>query len=523
MKKIAYLTVMLAGGMLVYGCHKSRPYYNNALQTAHHAPAQAMPDARDSNTETYDHFVDNPYRNVHSHPLSTFAADVDTVSYSNIRRFLNQGELPPPGAVRVEEMINYFPYDYPSPDANRPYSLTTEIAQAPWKPDHLLLRIGLQATPIKLDRAPPVNLVFLLDVSGSMSAPNKLPLLQRALRLVVEQLDEKDRVAMVVYAGSSGVVLRPTAGNQRAKILAAIDRLEAGGSTNGASGIQLAYALADEYRRPGTQSRVILATDGDFNVGTTSQSELIRLIETKRASGTFLTVLGFGMGNYKDSTLEKLANHGNGNYSYIDTIAEARKVLVQELGATLVTIAQDVKLQVEFNPKRVSSYRLIGYENRMLQAQDFKDDSKDAGDMGAGHSVTALYEIVPSTIDTSSAAPIPLKYQKTTSTLVPAPAGELLTIKTRFKIPGKKTSTAWEQPVTAEQIPTVAQSSRDFRFAAAVAAFGMLLRNPPMRAKLHSKMVHNLAEQGRGADPNGYRREFLGLVANARKLIDEKI
>ena len=469
-------------------------------------------------TESYDHIEDNPFLDATLHPLSTFASDVDTASYSNVRRFLEQEQMPPPGAVRIEELINYFSYDYAKPAADRPYSLTTEVGPAPWRPEHMLLHVGLMTRPIAAHEAPPMNLVFLLDVSGSMSSANKLPLLQRAMGLLVEQLDEDDRVSIVVYAGSSGVVLAPTAGSDRHRIMNAIHSLGAGGSTNGAQGIHLAYRLAEEAAIPGGVNRVILATDGDFNVGTTNQSELVRLIEGKRARGVSLSVLGLGMGNYKDSTLEKLADHGNGNYGYIDSIEEARKLLVHEMGATLVTVAQDVKLQVEFNPAEVAAYRLIGYENRLLRPEDFADDRKDAGDMGAGHSVTALYEIVPVGVASPARRGPELRYQAP-APLAPGGDGELLTVKTRYKLPGEADSVGFAVTVpTSQRVGALQQTSSDFRFSAAVAAFGMLLRDSPHAGQASYDLVDRLARGALGQDAGGYRRGFLGLLQSARTL-----
>ena len=480
------------------------------------APAPARQEERGRfNTETYDRIQENPFLAAAKTPLSTFAIDVDTASYSNMRRFLTQGQLPPAGAVRIEELINYFTYAYPQPTGQVPFSTTAEVSDCPWNKNHRLVHIGLQGRRIAKKQMPPRNLVFLLDVSGSMSSPNKLPLLQAALRLLVGQLTEQDRVAMVVYAGSSGLVLPSTPGNQGDKILSALGRLQAGGSTNGGAGIQLAYKVARQSFRQGGINRVILATDGDFNVGNTSQSGLVRLIEKERQSGVFLTVLGFGMGNYKDSTMEKLANKGNGNYAYIDTINEARKVLVNEAGATLVTIAKDVKIQVEFNPARVSAYRLIGYENRLLRARDFKDDKKDAGEIGAGHSVTALYEVVPAGVTATKAGTVdPLKYQKP-SLSAAAASGELLTLKLRYKKPDGDRSALLTTAVKDDQ---QAAASTSLRFSSAVAAYGMLLRGSRHKGDASFAMVKKLAGGSLGKDQHGYRAEFLKLVDKAAEL-----
>ena len=473
------------------------------------------------NTETYDRIHENAFLAAAKSPLSTFSIDVDTASYSNMRRFLTQGQLPPPGAVRIEELINYFTYAYSQPRAGVPFSTTAEVSACPWNPSHRLVHIGLQGRRIAKKQMPPRNLVFLLDVSGSMSNPNKLPLLKAALRLLVSQLTEQDRVAMVVYAGSSGLVLPSTTGDNKDKILSALGRLQAGGSTNGGAGIQLAYKVARKHFRQGGINRVILATDGDFNVGNTSQSGLVRLIEKERQSGVFLTVLGFGMGNYKDSTMEKLADKGNGNYAYVDSLAEARKVLVNEAGATLVTIAKDVKIQVEFNPARVSAYRLIGYENRMLRARDFNDDKKDAGEIGAGHSVTALYEVVPAGVKSPQAGTVdPLKYQKPALSAASA-SGELLTLKLRYKKPAGSVSKLISTTVRDDQQARTG-ASQSLRFSSAVAAFGMLLRGSKHKGQASFAMVKKLASGSLGPDKHGYRAEFLKLVDRAASLADKQ-
>ncbi|HEY0253804.1 MAG TPA: von Willebrand factor type A domain-containing protein, partial [Kofleriaceae bacterium] len=384
------------------------------------------------NTEAYARVDENTFQTVAQHPLSTFGADVDTASYANTRRYLKLNQLPPKDAVRLEEMINYFHYDLPAPAKDQPFSITTEVGQSPFNPKYQLVRIGLATAAIDDAKVPPRNLTFLIDVSGSMNEPNKLPLLVSSLSLLVEQLRPEDKIAMVVYAGNSGLVLPPTSGREKSAIRGALSRLEAGGSTNGSAGIQLAYETAQKNFVKGGINRVILCTDGDFNVGTTNEGDLTRLIEEKREHGVFLTVLGFGMGNLKDTTMEKLADRGNGNYAYIDSIQEARKVLVKQAGATLVTVAKDVKLQLEFNPAQVAGYRLVGYEKRMLEDKDFNDDKKDSGDIGAGHTVTAMYEIIPAGQDVPAAKVDALKYQKTST----APAGatdELMTVKIRYK------------------------------------------------------------------------------------------
>jgi Ca-activated chloride channel family protein len=404
------------------------------------------------NTEAYDRIFENPYQLALQNPLSTFSIDVDTASYSNSRRFLNEGKLPPKDAVRIEEFLNYFTYNYPEPRDAHPIALTADVAQCPWNAKHQLVRIGLQGKRIAAEDMPPRNLVFLVDTSGSMDAPNRLPLLKQALSLLTRQLTAKDRVAIVAYAGYAGMVLDSTPGNQHEKILAAINSLHASGSTNGGEGIVMAYRLAQQHFIKGGANRVILGTDGDFNVGVTSQGELIRLIEAKRDTGVFLSVLGFGMGNYKDSTLEKLAQHGNGQHAYIDSFAEAKKVFVEDL-ANLVPIAKDVKIQVEFNPACVQAYRLIGYENRLLKAQDFNDDKKDAGDMGAGHTVTALYEIVPPGVEIAIPKVDPLKYQKKGQAAPAANGPELLTVKVRYIPPEETKSRLLALPVNNDQRP----------------------------------------------------------------------
>lgn len=469
------------------------------------------------NTEAYDRIYENEFRDVKREPLSTFSVDVDTAAYSNLRRFLNNGQLPPKDAIRIEELVNYFTYDYKAPTGEDPFAVETEISVAPWNQEHRLLHIGIVGKKIAPDKIPPRNLVFLLDVSGSMFAQNKLPLLQRSLKLLVNQLGERDKVAIVVYAGASGLVLPATRGDQKPMIREAIDRLRAGGSTNGGEGIKLAYDIASKNFIRGGINRVILATDGDFNVGVTNQGDLIRLIEKRRRSGVFLTVLGFGMGNYKDSTMEKLADKGNGNYAYIDNFAEARKVLVNEAGSTLITIAKDVKLQLEFNPKYVAAYRLIGYENRVLKNEDFNDDKKDAGEIGAGHTVTALYEIVPTGTPINSGSVDPLKYQGTGKLTRAASGGEMLTLKIRYKQPTGDKSKLLVFPVQ-NRVREVGECSDNFRFSAAVAAFGMVLRESQHKGKADFKMVRGLAEKARGADRHGYRSEFIRLIHLAEGL-----
>jgi len=479
--------------------------------------AKELPLIEGSSTESYDHIRENPFLLVTDSPLSTFSIDVDTASYANVRRFLNNGQLPPPGAIRIEEMINYFDYQYPQPGGEHPFSVTVEVAECPWNGAHRLARIGLKGYEIPANERPPANLVFLIDVSGSMDQPNKLPLLQEALKMMVTQLTAQDQVAMIVYAGATGLALPPTSCRNRGAIVAAIDHLKAGGSTNGGAGIQLAYDTAiSQFIESGVNS-VVLATDGDFNVGVTSQDQLVGLIEEKAKSGVFLSVLGFGMGNLKDSTLEKLADKGNGNYAYIDTIEEAQKVLVDQVGGTLVTIAKDVKIQVEFNPAEVAAYRLIGYENRMLAAQDFNDDKKDAGEIGAGHTVTAFYEIVPAgqAIDVPSVDP--LKYQTPTEVSDSADSGELMTVKLRYKEPDGDISKLLAVPVSDTGL-TLDRSSDDFAFAAAVAGFGLVLRKSEHTQDFAYSDVIELASTAVGDDPSGYRAQFVELVRAAMAL-----
>ena len=469
------------------------------------------------NTEAYDHIVDNPFLLARQNPLSTFSIDVDTASYANMRRFLNQGQLPPAGAVRIEELINYFPYRYAPPTDEKPFAVHVEIASCPWNPEHRLARIGLKGRDIDMTQRPLSNLVFLLDVSGSMMDSNKLPLLKEAMKMLVHKLTENDRVAIAVYAGSEGLALPPTSCDKKEVILTAFDNLQAGGSTNAGSGIKLAYDVAIQNFIPKGTNRVILATDGDFNVGITNQSDLISLIEEKAKSKVFLSVLGFGMGNYKDSTLEKLADKGNGNYAYIDTLNEAKKVLVEQLTGTLITIAKDVKIQIEFNPAQVSAYRLIGYENRLLRAEDFKDDTKDAGEIGAGHTVTALYEIVPVGKEIAIPDVDPLKYQQPKEASVSAQSDDLFTLKLRYKQPEGDASVPMEFVIKDDR-QTIEQSSGDMKFASSVAAFGMILRGSKHKGKASFEMVSRFAQEGRGQDPEGYRAEFIGLIEKAKAL-----
>ena len=465
------------------------------------------------NTEAYDRIDENGYRRVAEHPLSTFSIDVDTASYANVRRFLNDRSLPPADAVRIEELINYFHFAYPQPRGGEPFSVTTELAACPWNSKHRLALVGLQTRAIDSERTPPRNLVFLLDVSGSMESPDKLPLVKTAMRMLADTLTARDRVAIVVYAGASGLALPSTPGDRKIAIKQAIEELSAGGSTNGAEGIRLAYDTAAAQFIKGGINRVILATDGDFNVGVTNQGDLTRLIETERSRGIFLSVLGVGTGNLKDSTMEKLADRGNGNYAYLDSAMEARRVLIAEAGATLVTVAKDVKIQVEFNPKVVGAYRLIGYENRLLANEDFNDDKKDAGDIGAGHAVTALYEIVAPGEDLDAPAVDPLKYQRP-APLAASRSEELMNVKLRYKEPAGEAS----KLISIVVHNRITEPSANLGFASAVAEFGLLLRNSEHRGQATWASARALGEQHRGDDPDGYRAEFLRLLDIASRL-----
>jgi Ca-activated chloride channel family protein len=469
------------------------------------------------NTEEYSRIYENVFLPALTNPLSTFSIDVDTASYANIRRFINDGRFPYQDAVRIEEMINYFSYPYPAPKQDLPFAVYTEISTCPWNPKHRLIHLGLQGKKMKFAELPASNLVFLLDVSGSMRPANKLPLLQQAFKLLVKELSPRDRVAVVVYAGAAGVVLPSTSAGQKATISAAIERLQAGGSTAGGAGIRLAYKIAEENFMPDGNNRVILATDGDFNVGVSSTSELVRMIEAKRKKGVFLTVLGLGMGNYKDGRMEQLADKGNGNYHYIDNLMEAKKVFIDDMRGTLFTIAKDVKLQLEFNPAKVKAYRLIGYENRMLKKEDFADDTKDAGELGAGHTVTALYEIIPYGSDEAIPGGDELKYQQTRIDPAAFKSRELLTAKLRYKDPNGEHSKLIQQSLN-DQAVDLAEASRSFKFSAAVAAFGMLLRDSEFKGNATYTSILQLARAGKGDDFHGYRAEFIQLVEKARLL-----
>ena len=503
-----------------------------ATSVATRESQEAEPPSRyreDYNTATYDHVSENPFLSAATNPLSTFSIDVDTASYSNIRRFINSGSLPPKDAVRIEEMINYFSYDYREPEGDKPFSIDLDATACPWDASHRLLRIGLKGREVANEKRPASNFVFLLDVSGSMMPAERLPLIKQAMRLLVEKLSERDRVAIVIYAGGSGLALPSTPGDRKETILRALEELKAGGSTNGADGIQLAYRTAAENFIKGGVNRVILATDGDFNIGVTNQGDLVRLIEAKAKSGVFLSVLGVGTDNLKDSTMQKLADKGNGNYAYLDSLEEARKVLVQQVNATLMTIAKDVKIQVEFNPARVASYRLIGYEKRMLRKEDFNNDKVDAGEIGAGHTVTALYEIVPAgsgAADPAASVPPvdPLKYQSpnpaavaTTQVDPKQQSQEMVTVKLRHKKPDGESSELIERSFV-DNGSKFEDAAPDLKFAAAVAEFGMILRDSPHKGKATIASVIEWAREGRGRDTAGYRAGFIELARKAQTL-----
>ncbi|QQO10034.1 vWA domain-containing protein [Breznakiella homolactica] len=472
------------------------------------------------NTEGFDHIEDNPFLLVKNNPLSTFSIDVDTAGYAIARRYISNGSMPPKSAIRIEELVNYFDYDYPPPDSGAPFAVYTETAECPWNTDHLLTRIAVKGKEFPAGQRPKVNLVFLLDVSGSMDEPNKLPLVKSAMEALLNELKGTDRVAICVYAGAAGVVLPPTSCDNKERILASFSKLSAGGSTAGGAGIQLAYKLAEENFDPSGVNRVILCTDGDFNVGISNRSDLTDLIEEKAKTGVSLTVLGFGMYNYKDGMLKQLASKGNGNYGYIDTMEEAEKMLVKQLDGTLITIASDVKIQVEFNPSLVGAYRLIGYENRVMRSEEFNDDTVDAGDIGAGHRVTAFYELIPPGREADSLPQVdPLKYSVPNAK---QPANqywdELLTVKMRYKNPNETVSEFISFPVKTDSIAAENTASDDFTFAASVAAFGMLLRDSPYKGTATYSLVRDMARQSKGDDADGYRGGFLTLLDEAESI-----
>lgn len=516
MQSMAYSTSGVAQGSLSV----SNGYYSEGKRKYWNESITPYPDEyyhpKPINTEEYEKISENEFLDVSDNPLSTFSIDVDTASYSNVRRFLNSNQMPPEDSVRIEEMINYFSYDHKKPQGNDPFSITTNASICPWNTNHQLVSIGLQGKVFEGNEIPPSNLVFLIDVSGSMNQPNKLPLLKTAFKMMANQLSSNERVAIVVYAGAAGTVLESTPGSNKQRIIQSIDNLSAGGSTAGGAGIQLAYKIARENFIDGGNNRVILATDGDFNVGTSSNSELVHMIEQEREAGVFLTILGFGTGNYKDSKMEQIANKGNGNYYYIDTQKEAQKVLVNELGSTLFTIAKDVKIQIEFNPAQIRSYKLIGYENRMLAKEDFNDDTKDAGELGAGHTVTAVYEIVPIDSEEEQRKVDELSYQ--IKKIVPS--ADLMTVKLRYKEPNGVESKLIKQTVKKNDI---APSPRgDFQFVSAVAEFGLILRNSKHRANASYANALNNARQAIGKDTYGYRAELIDLIEKAQR-IDSRV
>lgn len=468
----------------------------------------------DYNNEEYDALVENPFELTKNQPLSTFSIDTDNASYSNVRRMIEYGEVYK-NAVRVEEMINYFKYDYPQPKNNQPFSINTELGKNPWNPNHQLLKIGLKGKNIPMNNLPPSNIVFLIDTSGSMAAENKLPLLKSSLKILLDQLRPVDKVAMVVYAGSAGVVLPPTSVSEKEKIIESLDRLEAGGSTAGGAGIELAYKLAQESFIKGGNNRVILATDGDFNVGVSSKGDLESLIEEKRKSGIFLTCLGYGMGNYKDNKMETLADKGNGNYAYIDNLQEANKFLGREFAGNIYTIAKDVKIQIEFNPKFVKSYRLIGYENRKLRNEDFTNDKVDAGELGSGHTVTALYEIIPVNVN-SKFLPKQNKLKYTSNSTSQKAGNELGTVKFRYKKPqGSKSS----EIIHVIKNASSQTESKDFKFASSVAWFGLVLRDSELITKKNLSEIGKIAKENKGEDNEGYRKEFVKMIQDYKEII----
>lgn len=502
---------------LVFAACKEQSAYDSATEMEVAATdiaeeVEEMPTDYNTSDESYAELEENKFENPANKPLSTFSIDVDNASYTNIRRFINNGQEVPKYAVRVEEMINYFKYNYPQPESQHPFSINYEYSDCAWNTQHKLLKIGLQGKKIASDNLPPSNIVFLLDVSGSMSDENKLPLLKESMRVMVKELRPEDKVSIVVYAGAAGVVLPPTSGNNKSDILNAFDNLEAGGSTAGGEGIELAYKLAQDNFIQGGNNRIVLATDGDFNVGASSDKAMETLIEQKRKTGIYLTCLGYGMGNYKDSKMEILANKGNGNYAYIDTMQEANRFLGKEFKGTMFTIAKDVKIQIEFNPKYVQSYRLIGYENRKLNDEDFKNDAVDAGELGSGHTVTALYEIIPTGVD-SPYTPSKLKY--TQNTAVASTSDELATIKFRYKRPDENTSNEIVKEVYHTPI-NFNSSSNDFKFASAVAWFGLKLRDSKYVVNKDSEAIVALAQKGIQNDSEGYKSEFIRLVESSK-------
>jgi Ca-activated chloride channel family protein len=510
-----------AAGVTVYGNSAPVSVRGMASMSKRYVPSPGYNNTASANDESYKRNAENSFLNTKDNPLSTFSIDVDAASYSNVRRFINNGQLPPADAVRVEEMINYFKYDLSGPTNNDPVAIHTELSSAPWNPKHRLLRIGLKARAIDMDKLPASNLVFLLDVSGSMADENKLPLVKSAMKMLVDQLRPQDRVAIVVYSGQAGLKLASTPGDKKQKIKDAIDELQAGGSTAGGAGIKLAYRIARENFMKNGNNRIIMATDGDFNVGDSSDGDMEDLITRERSSNVPITIMGVGMGNLKDSKMETLADKGNGNYAYIDNLTEARKTLITEFGGTMFMVAKDVKLQVEFNPANVQAYRLVGYEDRMLAKEDFNNDKKDAGDMGSGHTVTAFYEIVPTGVkDDYSQSVDPLKYQKTNAAAANN-SDEMMTIKFRYKQPGSDQS-KMSLVTVADKPESFNSTSADFRFASAVAEFGMLLRHSSFKQKSNFDQAISIAKAAKGKDDDGYRSEFVRLAESAKSLADNE-
>ncbi len=498
-------------GLMDFALNGSTSRQKAAPMRAQVQPGAYMDQAPvDFNTEEYDRIHENEFLAAKENPLSTFSIDVDTASYSNVRRFISYNQLPPKDSVRIEEMINYFTYEYPQPSGEHPFSVATEISESPWNKENRLIHIGIQGKSLNYGELKPGNLVFLVDSSGSMSSPNKLPLLKKSLRMMLDELGKQDRIAIVAYAGSAGLVLPSTPATEKETIINALESLNAGGSTAGGQGIELAYKVAKKNLIDGGNNRVILCTDGDFNVGVSSTGDLVRLIEEKRKDDIYLTICGFGMGNYKDGRMEQISNAGNGNYFYIDSIRESKKVFVTEMRANMFTIAKDVKIQIEFNPAKVKAYRLVGYENRMLKKEDFNNDKKDAGELGAGHTVTALYEIIPAGSNQKVNGVDELKYQKSVATNASA-TSEIMTLKLRYKPAQSNTSSLITIPVQ-DRGTKLAQSSNNFRFSAAVAGYGMILRDSKFKNSLTLNEVIAMARNSVGNDVDGYRREFITLV-----------
>ncbi len=513
------LSILFAVGHLT-GCTNERKAHRSELRKeamvlASSASMMQLDRAdmmrQEFNTEEYDRIWENTFKNTTQNPLSTFSIDVDTASYSNLRRFINWNQMPPKDAVRIEEMINYFDYEYPEPTGAHPFSIVTEVGHCPWNEENNLVHIGLHGKSLNYEDLKPANLVFLIDASGSMQDQSKLPLLRKSLKLMLNELGEQDRIAIVTYAGSAGLVLPSTPATQKERIISTLDRLSAGGSTAGGAGIELAYKIAKQNLIRHGNNRVILATDGDFNVGVSSTSDLVRLVEEKREDGIYLTIIGLGMGNYKDGRMEQISNAGNGNYFYIDNIREAEKVFVRELRANMFTIARDVKIQIEFNPTKVAAWRLIGYENRVLAREDFDDDTKDAGELGAGHTVTALYEIIPPDVVNTTPDTASLKYQEYLVKLNADTSNEMMTVKFRYK-PIEQDASRLITEVISDGIIPRGKTSDNYRFSAAVAGFGMLLQDSEFKGNLTYNDVLKLAEGARGSDENGDRTEFMHLV-----------